>query len=116
MGASYADRARVLRAINSTKCLDNMIGLVDTTHINQTTGVNKMRSFKCVSVNASGNGLFAVGNVYDFNMESYKGTTLTGVMFGGARVVRCHLNKNTEKEYSLISRYTGEPLAVFHAA
>lgn len=38
MGASYADRARVLRATNSTKCLDNMIGLVDTTHINQTTG------------------------------------------------------------------------------
>lgn len=38
MGAGYANWARVLRAINSTKCLDNMIGLVDTTHINQTTG------------------------------------------------------------------------------
>lgn len=40
MGAGYADRARVLRAINSTKCLDNMIGLVDTTHINKTKGDN----------------------------------------------------------------------------
>lgn len=75
-----------------------------------------MRSFKCVSVNATGNGLFTAGNVYDFNMESYKDTTLTGVMFGGARVVRCHLNKNTENEYTLISRYTGKRLAVFHAA
>lgn len=42
MGAGYADRARVLRATNSTKCLDNMIGLVDTTHINQTTEKTKM--------------------------------------------------------------------------
>lgn len=42
MGASYADRARVLRATNSTKCLDNVIGLVDTTHINNATGKNKM--------------------------------------------------------------------------
>lgn len=42
MGASHANWARVLRATNSTKCLDNMIGLVDTTHINNATGKNKM--------------------------------------------------------------------------
>ncbi|WZL04226.1 hypothetical protein VKUWNCZY_CDS0086 [Escherichia phage KS_A8] len=83
-------------------------------------GVNKMRSFKCVSVNdnakASAKGLFTVGKVYDFNMESYIHITLTGVMFGDVGAVRCDLNKYTEKEYALISRYTGEPLAVFHAA
>jgi hypothetical protein len=79
-----------------------------------------MRSFKCVSVNdnakASAKGLFTVGKVYDFNMESYKDATLTGVMFGDCGVVRCDLNKHTEKEYALISRYTGEPLGVFRAA
>lgn len=79
-------------------------------------GVNKMRSFKCVSVNANGNGLFTVGNVYNFNMESHIHITLTGVMSGDVGAVRCDLNKYTEKEYALISRYTGEPLAVFHAA
>lgn len=42
MGAGYANRAQVLRATNSTKCLDNMIGLVDTAHINNATGENKM--------------------------------------------------------------------------
>ena len=49
-------------------------------------------------------------------MESYIHITLTGVMFGDVGAVRCDLNKYTEKEYALISRYTGEPLAVFHAA
>ncbi len=40
MGASHADRARVLCKINRPKHLDIVIGLVDTTHINN--GENKM--------------------------------------------------------------------------